>query len=387
MPTPQIDGPRACTKADLPEVIALANSSLGRGGTDRTVLTDYPLIYQDKNLENVRILRVDGELASVVPFIVWPIDFGGCRFSIGGISPTATAVPHRMKGYGRQCLEDCLRKMEAMGCELSILRTKVATFPFYACGDYQAVQNQAWIYPCTREDAGRFVPHGEAIVERNQLADDELAAVRAMHEAEGGGSYRSPERYGPLFSLPKMKALLAYRGKTPVAYLLVSNALNMPGLLEAGGDEAAVETLVHRALSELGETETRIGHGNLNPSVLDGLLEKRLPGRRQPTAENRMVRINRPAAFLRRIAPWMERENRGVERAFSVTTGGETVSFRFGPGGLSLGTDRLDPHHELSRRQLVSAVFGDHPSYPPAPAVHLGGLPPFYFPVWLLDRS
>ncbi len=382
-----MDGPRACTPADLTDVIALVDVALNRPGTGQTFLTDYPVVYERKNLENIRILRVDGELAAVVPFVVWPVAFEGCRFSIGGISPTGTALAHRKKGYGLQCLNDCLRRMEAIGCELSILRTKVETFPFYQCGGYEAVQRQAVIYRLTRQDAGCFTAHGEDIVVPGQLTPAQLAAIQALHEAEGGGSRRASDRYPALFSLPKMKTLLAYRGPKLAGYLLVSAAINMPGFLEAGGDADAVETLLHRAASELGETEARNAHDNLNPSVMSRVLERCLPGRKQPTAENRMVRINLPTAFFRRITPWLERENRGVEHAFSLNVGGEAISFHFGPAGLKLGTDRLPLHQDLSRRQLANAVFGPHPSAGPEAAVRLGNLPPYYFPVWLLDRS
>ena len=383
----KIDGPRACTKADLPEVIALVDSELGRRGTDQTMLTDYPLVYQDKNLENVRILRVNGELASVVPFVVWPVELDGCRFSFANISPTATAVPHRKKGYGRLCLEDCIRRMEAIDCDLSILRTQVATFPFYEGGDYQAVQNQGWIYRCTRDDAQKFVHHGEDIELPNRLAPDQMAAVQAMHEKEITGARRSAERCRLLFSLPKMRTLLAYRDKALVGYLVVSAARNMPGLLEAGGDPAAVETLVGRALSELPEAGFYNAHANLTDSVLRQVLEMRLSDRRQPTPENRMIRINLTTAFLRRIAPWLEKKNRGIETSFSLTAGGETISFQFDKRGLKLGSARLDRHHELSRRELVSAVFGAHSSYPPEAKRSIDGLPVYSFPVFMLDRS
>jgi hypothetical protein len=383
----EIDGPRACTKAELPEVIALVDSALGRAGTGQTLLTDYPLVYEDENLENVRILRVNGELASVVPFIPWPVVMDGCRFTVCIISPTATAVPHRKKGYGLRCLDDCIERMEAMGCEISILRTKVETFPFYGSGDYQGVRNQAWVYRCTREDAKLFADHGEELALYDPATRRHLDAIQAMHDREKTGVRRSASRYPGLFSLPKMKTLLALRDRLPVAYLLVSRAVNMPGLVEAGGDEAAVETLVHRALAELGEADAQNAHANLTESVLGNLLERKLPGRRQPTSENRMVRINRPSAFLFEIAREVERRNQGVEKTFSLTVGGETIGFEFTKSGLKLGKTKLDLHFELSRRELVSAVFGAHPSYPADAAVGLGGSLAYYFPICLLDRS
>ena len=184
-----------------------------------------------------------------------------------------------------------------------------------------------------------------------------------------------------------MRTLRAYRHDIPVAYLLVSAARNMPGLIEAGGDAEGVETLVGRALSELPEGGFHNAHANLTDSVLKQILDLRLPDRRQPTPENRMIRVNQPAAFFHRIGPWLGKQNGGVEWAFSLQDGGKSVSFQFGKRGLKLGSSKLERHYELSRRELVSAVFGAHASYPPAARIVINGLPSFSFPVCLLDRS
>src|SRR5579872_5636407 len=115
---PNIDGPRACTRAELPELIALVDNAM-RQGSDQSMLTDYPLVYLDKNLENIRLLKVDGEAAAEVPVLPRTVVTDDFRFKIGDISPTATAAHHRMKGYGLQCLKSCVERMNQMGCEIS----------------------------------------------------------------------------------------------------------------------------------------------------------------------------------------------------------------------------------------------------------------------------
>ena len=68
MNSPDIDGPRACRKHELHDVIALVNAVM-REGSDQSFLTDYPLVYQDNNLPNIFVIKVDGDMASVVPFL------------------------------------------------------------------------------------------------------------------------------------------------------------------------------------------------------------------------------------------------------------------------------------------------------------------------------
>ncbi|MBI4024957.1 MAG: GNAT family N-acetyltransferase [Verrucomicrobia bacterium] len=258
--TPNIDGPRACRKEEISEVIGLVDGEMRRG-TDQSLLTDYPLVYRDENLENIFILKAGGALASVVPFIPKTVRMDGCEFTIGIISPTVTNPGHRKKGCALQCLDACIRKMEAAGIDLSVLWTKVETFPFYEKREYQGVQSQGWIYPCLGRDADLLADHGEAIVEYDPKTRQYLREIHAIHEQEHFGILRSPDEYAVLLNLPKMKTLIALRNGIPTGYLVVSKALNKPGLLEAGGEESAVETLVKRALlKESVRDETRLGN-------------------------------------------------------------------------------------------------------------------------------
>jgi predicted acetyltransferase len=234
-----IEGPRAVTAAELPEVIAVVNSAL-RAGSDQSMVTDYPLVFRAENLENIRILKVNREVAAEVPFIAWKVRAEDSEFSFGYISPTATAAKHRKKGYGLLCLMDCVKRMNQLGCELSMLSTQIATFPFYECGDYQPVQKQGWTYLCDKSDAGRFADNGEEIALYDPATRRHLAAIQVMHERDTLGVRRTAEAYASVFNLPKMKTRLAFRNGQPVGYAIVSRATNKPGLVEAGGDESAV---------------------------------------------------------------------------------------------------------------------------------------------------
>jgi hypothetical protein len=385
MDTPVIDGPRACAEAELPEVVAVVDSAL-RQGSDQSMGTDYPLVFRAGNLDNIRIIKVDGEVAAEVPFIVWEARVEDAEISLGYISPTATAAKHRRKGYGLLCLMDCVKRMNQLGCDLSILSTRIETFPFYECGGYQAVQKQGWLYACTQADAERFADNGEEIVRYDPATREHLAAIQAMHERDTPGVRRTAEAYASVFNLPKMKTLVALRAGRPAGYAIVSRASNKPGLVEAGGDEPAVESLVHRTLSELGTDPIRT-YAHLTSTSLSRVLDRNLPGRREMTPQNHMVRINDAGRFFGRISRWLEKRNQGRTRAFSIGVGGETVSFRFSKAGLRLGSEKFPEHVVLSPRELVSVVFGPNPVRPVEPPAVMAGLFPFYLPIEMLDRS
>lgn len=384
---------QTCTKADLPEAITLVDEAM-RQGTDQTMLTDYPLVYRDENLPNIQILKVDGDVVSVVPFIPRPIVMDGCRFTVGIISPTATAPAHRRKGYGLRCLNRCIQLMEQAEIELSVLWTGVETFPFYECSDYQAVRSRGFVYQCSHQDADLFCNHSEEVVQRDPDTDEYLEEIQTMHEQEGCGVMRSPDEYNHLFALPNMKTLIAQRDGQPQAYLMVSEAVNKPGLIEGGGDHRALESLVRYALSQLSPGEEVTAYCYYCSTALGDLFEEKLADRRhaasdKPLPGHMMVRINNVPGFFAQIAPWLEKTNTARTDPFSVslTDTGQTISFEFSADGLMLSDRELEPHLEITRQKLTSIVFGPHPQQSVTIPDPLADLFPFYFPIRILDRS
>ncbi len=385
---PEIEGPQACSPEDLPEVIALVDSAM-REGSDQTMLTDYPLVYLDSNLENIRIIKSDGKVVSVVPFLLRPVIVDDCSFSIGIISPTATYPEHRRKGFGLGCLKSCIERMNRVDCELSILWTQVATFPFYECGDYQAVRYQGWTYTCRREDAQLFRNNGERIIPYDPETKLYLADIGRIHRRDVFGVDRSLEEQASLFGLPKTTTLIALEQDQPAGYLMISSASNKHGLVEAGGTVSALETLLQHALSGLKPEESIEAYDNLTRTELGAVLQGNFSDRRLVYEKSMMIRINQPTGFLRRIAPWIESRNGGVSREFSlnITDAQEQISFRFSESGLQLGEERFANHLETTRRELTSWVFGAHPARPSSRPNILSRLFPFYFPIWQLDQS
>ena len=392
----RIEGPRGCTKADLPELIELVNAVFRPDG-GQNMLTDYPLVYRDRNLPNIRLLKVDGQLASEVPFCPWPVEHDGCRFMVGIISPTATHPDHRHKGFALRCLNNCIACMEQQGIDLSVLWTMVPTFKFYNHAGYQAVRDQGLNYPSDRKDAPRFADGGETVVTYDPKARQYLPEIMALHASDAFGIVRDADQTTALLALGGLTTLLALRRGAPTAYLCFSSSLNKPGFIEAGGDKAALETLLHHALTTFraGPTKRGDGGGMIRvyiqscPTVLGDLLSRRMPDRRVPGGDHMMVRINDIPGFLKRIAPWLERRRDETFGGFSlgITDAHQTVSLDFSARGLTIGSNRRPRHLELSRLELTSALFGAHPERPYDPPEPLASLFPFYFPISVLDRS
>ena len=301
-----IEGPRACRPDEFDETLALINATF-RPDSDQDILTDYPLIFNDRALRYMRILKVAGEVVAHVPVAPRQIIAGQDSFTAGIISPTVTHPDHRRKGYATRCLRDCVRIMKEKGWPVSVLWTLEATFPFYHQSGWEAVGNQGWMYSLAAGDAALFERGEFEIVPFEAGRDEHLDAVIRFHDAEPWRVARSREEYAALLTLPKIDTRVALAGGEVAGYLCVGSGRNKPGLNEAGGSPAAVEALVAEAVRSCAPVQAVT---KLKPTVLDGLLAGRVGPTRQPVARAsgvgfQMIRINslRPAAQEHRGPP------------------------------------------------------------------------------------
>ena len=387
----EIEGPMGCTKALLPELVALANGIFRPEG-DQDIFTDYPLVYRDENLENLRLIRVNGEVVAEVPFLARPVDHEGCRFQIGIISPTATHVEHRHNGYGLRCLNSCVERMKQQNIHLSVLWTIVPTFKFYNHSAFQAVRDQGYTYPCRRADASLFRDHGEQVLTFDSGSSEYLDDIQQMREARPFGIVRDQTQTAALFAIPGLTTRLALRDGRPAAYVCFSTSSNKPGIIEAACDAQAPEaldTLMHHVLAELPDDEPILAHTQLCRTALDDLLQTKAASRRDWSGEHFMVCLIDVPGFFRCIAPWLKRKNGDRRQSFSIgiKDADQTISFDFANGNLELGSDQRPQHFALSRVELTSTIFGAHPDQPFDAPEPLAQFFPFYFPISVLDRS
>ena len=386
----KIDGPRACTKTEISEVVAIVDLEM-RQGQDQTMRTDHPHVYCNNNLENVQIIKVNKKIVSVVPFVPHRIKVDSCEFSVGIISPTATVPEHRKKGYALKCLNAAIERMVRDQIEISALWTQIPTFKFYGNRDYEAVRCQTLCYQCTASDAkGFFCCDDVEIFEYESSNSKYIDDIRALYENGGGSVIRSRERFKVVLSLPKIGTLLAIKNGRAEAYLVVSKASNKPGILEGSGQPQYLETLVHKALAELDDQAQIKAYVSLEPTPLGALLARKMPNKAQSEEIGQMmVRINNIKGFFSQISPWLVKKNASVDRSVSIEISdtGEVISFVFSKGGLKLAEDKLSEHLVVTLRELVSIVFGPHPERPVDMPDIVKGLFPFYFTIYILDHS
>ena len=135
---------------------------------------------------------------------------------------------------------------------MAVLWTAEATFPFYWNSGWDAVGSQGFVYALGRGDRDLFSrgSHDVAAFDPTPYRSH-LHFVAAAHDAEPRRVVRSADDYLALLTLPKVSTRLALDGGEPVAYLVIGEGFNKPGLIEGGGDPAGLEALVRWSLDRL----------------------------------------------------------------------------------------------------------------------------------------
>jgi len=392
-----MDGPRACLPEEDSEIVNLINM-LFREGTGQNVRTDYPLLYDPKMLRNRRIINLDSKVVAHVPVLAREVVSMQDHFPIALISATLTHPDYRRRGLATRCLMDCVRIMGENDWPVSVLWTAEATFPFYQNSGWEAVSSQGWVYNIRNDESHLFKPGSFDIITYDQTDHRHVEAVIRLHNTEPYRIERSSSQHYALLSLPKMVTLLAvYRGRV-AAYLICGHSINKPGLIEAGGDSNAIESLVNYVLKEalfVSETQVVVP---LTPTGLRQVLEAAKPMSARPVEEAagigfQMHRINSLEKFLKSIQTHLRSKSTEMEGDICLvcTDSGETVSLSFNRGNVSISTDPLPNKILLSRRQLTQLIFGSYLSLPPVPLdrpskLLLEQIFPYYFPIWELDH-
>ena len=397
MKTGGLCGPRACREWEVEEMVALVNA-IFREGTDQHIATDYPLIFREPRLDLHRVLSVDGRIVAHVPVAPREVVNDADRFTIGIIGPTGTHPDHRRRGYATLCVRDATRIQEERGWPVAVLWTREATFPFYWHSGWEAVGSQGFVYDLERDDRDRFARGSHDVVAFDPTRKTQLDFVVEAHDAEPRRIVRSPDDYRALLTLPKVRTTLALEAGSPAAYLVVGEGFNKPGLIEGGGDPAALESLVRQALDGLAPGDATQAPVPLTSSPLGRLMDARKPDARRPVEEGagigcQMMRVNSVAGLMNAMRGHLRRRSAGLDAELSLfcPDTGETVGLIFRNGAVEIGPGRREDAVELSRRDVACLVFGPHRAANPVeidgPAGDvLRAVFPYYLPIWELDH-
>jgi len=342
-----IDGPRACRLEELEELLELVNFVFRTSsGRLPTIATDYPHIYRESNLENVRVIGVGGALRASLGTWSMQIALGDVRLNTVGVNAVTTHQDWRGRGFGELLMRDVERRERRAGSDLVHLSAGVPEW--YRKLDYEDGGCQL-TYTLNRGNV-EFLPRPEEL-EIDSGLEGYLEDLHRIHTNDRLGAVRDRRDLALIVGRTSPQLYVAKRAGSVEAYVLVREAEKL--VIEHGGAAELVAPLLGAVFERIdkvneGRSTTRRGgdhqvelksHLTVEVSPLQSGLVALLDRIGIPVSRHswHMVQLLDPATILEKL---------GI-RDVTVAKRGDKFLVQAG--------ERAESY---SRRQLVKLIFG-----------------------------
>ncbi|MCS5422548.1 MULTISPECIES: GNAT family N-acetyltransferase [Psychrilyobacter] len=167
---------RGTKEDELTEVINLINQVFrtGRGNLPHTMEKEFPLLLSPENAGNMRIIKEEKMIISVVNYLPRKILIEGTPVSAGSIGGVCTHSDHRGKGYSSRILKDVEKRMRETGVNLCLIS---GTRNLYKKWGAERVKN------CRRYRISAGLPHLKYIV--REYKKEDLLFLKKIYNSRG----------------------------------------------------------------------------------------------------------------------------------------------------------------------------------------------------------
>jgi len=129
-----LEGPRAAKLEELLEVVGLVNEVFMTPRGFPPILGEvFPLLFNVNNLDNLRIIVMDGKIISHVGIWEGSLLIYGSWFKVGMIGAVCTHKDFRGRGYASALVMDALRKMRMDGVDLVLISGDRSLYRRFGC--------------------------------------------------------------------------------------------------------------------------------------------------------------------------------------------------------------------------------------------------------------
>jgi len=115
-----MEGPRGAKREELSEIIELSNKVF-RSETNGDMRKEFPLLFSPENCENLRIIKEDDKIVSLVGILFTDIIILGNRIKASLIGSVATDPTYRGKGFASFIMQDSIIKSLQEGADLMLI--------------------------------------------------------------------------------------------------------------------------------------------------------------------------------------------------------------------------------------------------------------------------
>jgi len=117
-----MEGPRACKKEEFEEVINLINHVFRISkGFKPTMKEEFPLLLNEENLKNIRVIIEDGKVVWTVSFYKTTSLIEGVPINAASVGSVCTDEKYRGKGYASMLLDDAEKIMREEDIDIMLV--------------------------------------------------------------------------------------------------------------------------------------------------------------------------------------------------------------------------------------------------------------------------
>lgn len=115
-----MEGPRGARVEELEEIIRLSNKVF-RSNLEGDMGREYPLLFSEKNCENLRIIKEDNKIVSLVGILFSDVIIIGTKIKVCMIGSVATDPEYRGRGFATLLMQDSIVKSLQEGVDIMLI--------------------------------------------------------------------------------------------------------------------------------------------------------------------------------------------------------------------------------------------------------------------------
>ncbi len=232
-----MEGPRGTRKEEFEDLIKLVN--LVFRPESQSMQREYESIFNEENLENLRVIVEDGKPVSHIGTLEKEVLIYNCKSRVGLVGGVCTHPDYRGRGYATLLLNDCIRRFDERGCDFMLVS---GARRLYDSADCLFVGNIIRL-EIMRRDLWRFERNKDTSIE--DFSEEHLEDMMKAYEKKKVRFVRERRdweialRCGQVMNAPS-DFLIVKKSNQFRSYLIVHFSEGRGDVREYGGDRQAL---------------------------------------------------------------------------------------------------------------------------------------------------
>jgi len=265
-----MEGPRGLKKDELRSAAELANLVF-RHDSQYKMEEEFPLLFSENNLENIRVFVDAGKVVSMVGMCINDVIIMGCMIGAVFIGSVCTHPEYRNKGLASKLLEDATNRAVREGASLMLVSGDRGLYRRFGCVD-------AGIYRWYSIKRDQLEVHEKNLTLRKYGEKDVIELVK-LHQLEPIRFIRTYEDFKTLLESKRLcdqisETYVVEQNGPVVAYvsLQLPRSRDLPlAILELAGSRVAILKTLRSLMDDVG-TESAIVRTTTADVELDHLM-------------------------------------------------------------------------------------------------------------------